>query len=435
MLSGKWVSGPTAIPRTGRCRKACRRLPIDGAASLQGRDRAVWDLSPRLRRPRAKPRRRNTSPPLKESHCLTARRGAAQRSAARGNARPPQDVSVTFGEIRCRGRLTLRCSYNEMMPTNRQPTMQATYGIREVLRQASGAPTIALGGGNCWSLRVRNGRCTDLLSQKVSKEECCTSSSVATAWSEEDLDAGTLFFWRVLGGGVPCTACKESCAGVQCGEGRRCVLRRGAPRCVCAADCKAHARLRGPVCGTDGRSYTSVCRLRRRACRRKVPALAVDYPGKCQSSCERVQCGAGRHCLLDQNLRPHCVRCAQRCPSAAAAAASAQPASRQVCGADGVTYPSACHLREAACLKGRAIPEAYKGRCKRSHGPTVEADENRTRHISEGASCSSVRCGDRQTCLTEPDTGAPRCVTCSYRCPRARSRPRPRGSGRAGAGA
>ncbi|XP_049762714.1 follistatin isoform X2 [Schistocerca cancellata] len=272
-------------------------------------------------------------------------------------------------------------------------------------------------GGNCWSLRVRNGRCTDLLSQKVSKEECCTSSSVATAWSEEDLDAGTLFFWRVLGGGVPCTACKESCAGVQCGEGRRCVLRRGAPRCVCAADCKARARLRGPVCGTDGRSYTSVCRLRRRACRRKVPALAVDYPGKCQSSCERVQCGAGRHCLLDQNLRPHCVRCAQRCPSAAAAAASAQPASRQVCGADGVTYPSACHLREAACLKGRAIPEAYKGRCK------------------QGASCSSVRCGDRQTCLTEPDTGAPRCVTCSYRCPRARSRPRPRGSGRAGAGA
>jgi hypothetical protein len=57
---------------------------------------------------------------------------------------------------------------------------------------------------------VRNGRCTELLSEKVSKEECCASDSVATAWSSEDLDAGTLFFWRVLGGGVPCYACKGS---------------------------------------------------------------------------------------------------------------------------------------------------------------------------------------------------------------------------------
>jgi hypothetical protein len=55
---------------------------------------------------------------------------------------------------------------------------------------------------------VRSGRCTELLNEKVSKEECCASDHVATAWSSEDLDAGTLFFWRVLGGGVPCYACK-----------------------------------------------------------------------------------------------------------------------------------------------------------------------------------------------------------------------------------
>jgi hypothetical protein len=63
-------------------------------------------------------------------------------------------------------------------------------------------------GGNCWSAMVRSGRCTELLNEKVSKEECCASDHVATAWSSEDLDAGTLFFWRVLGGGVPCYACK-----------------------------------------------------------------------------------------------------------------------------------------------------------------------------------------------------------------------------------
>ncbi|PNF28848.1 hypothetical protein B7P43_G04419 [Cryptotermes secundus] len=135
--------------------------------------------------------------------------------------------------------------------------------------------------GNCWSAMVRSGRCTELLNEKVSKEECCASDHVATAWSSEDLDAGTLFFWRVLGGGVPCYACKESCSGVECGEGKKCVVRRGRPKCVCSPDCRK-SRHKGPVCGTDGRSYRSICRLRKRACRRKSSTLAVAYYGHCQ---------------------------------------------------------------------------------------------------------------------------------------------------------
>lgn len=63
-------------------------------------------------------------------------------------------------------------------------------------------------GGNCWSAILRNGRCTELLSEKMTREDCCATNSVATAWSAEDLDPGALFFWRVLGGGVPCHACK-----------------------------------------------------------------------------------------------------------------------------------------------------------------------------------------------------------------------------------
>lgn len=72
-------------------------------------------------------------------------------------------------------------------------------------------------------------------------------------------------------------------------------------------------------------------------------------------SCDNIRCPAGKHCLLDQNLSPHCVRCSQRCPT---------PSTATVCGTDAVTYQSACHLREAACRKGKAIPVAYKGRCK-----------------------------------------------------------------------
>ena len=75
---------------------------------------------------------------------------------------------------------------------------------------------ILASGGNCWVGMSRPGRCTSLLSQHVDKESCCSDAKgggsapagAGAAWSPEDLDAGGLFFWRVLGGGAPCTPCK-----------------------------------------------------------------------------------------------------------------------------------------------------------------------------------------------------------------------------------
>ncbi|XP_076165869.1 follistatin-related protein 3 isoform X4 [Ptiloglossa arizonensis] len=212
----------------------------------------------------------------------------------------------------------------------------------------------------CWS-SISNGRCKELLSQRVTKENCCASNAAAaTAYSEEDLDSEKLFFWGVLGGGVQCRPCRESCAEVRCEEGKKCVVRRGRPRCVCSPECKA-PRGGGPVCGTDGKSYKNLCRLKKRACKKGSHELAVAYKGHCQSSCVRVRCGQGRSCLLDQNLSPHCVKCARRCPQPPP---QQRAAARPVCGADGNTYKSACHLRLAACRAGRAIPVAYKGHCK-----------------------------------------------------------------------
>ncbi|KAG7200063.1 hypothetical protein KM043_000512 [Ampulex compressa] len=258
-------------------------------------------------------------------------------------------------------------------------------------------------GGICWS-SISNGRCKELLSQGVTREDCCASNAAAaTAYSEEDLDSGSLFFWRVLGGGVQCRPCRESCTEVLCEEGKKCVIRRGRPRCVCSPECKApRGGGGGPVCGTDGRSYKNLCRLKKRACKKGSRELAVAYNGHCQSSCARVRCGQGRSCLLDQNLSPHCVKCARRCPQAPPHHRIA--GARPVCGADGNTYKSACHLRLAACRAGRAIPVAYKGHCK------------------QNADCTTIRCREGQTCLSEIKSGRPRCVTCTYRCPRKRER-------------
>lgn len=75
----------------------------------------------------------------------------------------------------------------------------------------------------------------------------------------------------------------DTCENIDCGGGKKCILRKGSPKCVCAPNCKQRGRhMRNPVCGTDGRNYRTLCRLKKRACR-KNEAIAVDYTGLCQS--------------------------------------------------------------------------------------------------------------------------------------------------------
>lgn len=148
-------------------------------------------------------------------------------------------------------------------------------------------------------------------------------------------------------------------------------------------------------------------------------------------SCDKIKCPYGMQCLVDQNLSPHCVNCLKEC---------SDTPKRRVCGADGQTYPSACHLRQKTCREGKAIPIAYKGPCRGEYKNIFaslqylnifssltnigsqnfkiknEGVQLNVECFAEGATCETVRCQDRQSCLIDFTTKMPRCVSCTSTC-------------------
>eukprot|EP00071_Canis_lupus_P005900 XP_005620419.1 agrin isoform X4 [Canis lupus familiaris] len=135
----------------------------------------------------------------------------------------------------------------------------------------------------------------------------------------------------------PCDRCG------QCRFGALCEAETG--RCVCPSECVASAQ---PVCGSDGHTYASECELHVHACTHQI-SLHVVSAGHCQT-CGDTVCAFGAVCLAGQCVCPRCER----------------PPPGPVCGSDGVTYDSACHLREAACQQQTQIEEARAGPCEQA---------------------------------------------------------------------
>ncbi|KAJ4942622.1 hypothetical protein JOQ06_012474, partial [Pogonophryne albipinna] len=170
--------------------------------------------------------------------------------------------------------------------------------------------------------------------------------------------------------------------------------RRSKPRCVCAPDC-SNITWKGPVCGSDGKTYKDECALLKAKCK-GYPDLDVQYQGRCKKTCRDVLCPGSSTCVVDQTNNAYCVTCNRICPEVTSP-------EQYLCGNDGIVYASACHLRRATCLLGRSIGVAYEGKCIKAK------------------SCEDIQCSSGKKCLWDARMSRGRCSLCDEICPESRT--------------
>ncbi|XP_037397457.1 agrin isoform X6 [Pygocentrus nattereri] len=151
----------------------------------------------------------------------------------------------------------------------------------------------------------------------------------------------------------PCKK-QEECQE-ECKFSSVCLLEHGKPRCSCEPiQCDGTYK---PLCGKDGHTYPNDCERKNAECTTQMH-IPVKQQGPCDlnapSPCLKKTCEFGGTCVV-KNGEAVC-----ECPDACSQAQD------PVCGNDGHTYNSQCHMRAMGCALQKNINISHKGPCDKA---------------------------------------------------------------------
>ncbi|XP_050436691.1 agrin-like [Adelges cooleyi] len=180
--------------------------------------------------------------------------------------------------------------------------------------------------------------------------------------------------------------------------------------CACSEFCNEDFN---PVCGSDGKTYSNECFLRRQACR-TMPDLRIIFRGKCDQGvnpCTNITCWEGSHCTINRLGIAEC-----RCPDPTLCENSVRP----ICGTDGHTYESKCHLDRISCNSKSGVQMAYEGPCGET-SPCKDYSCNFGAHCKlsdEKAVCACPSCPEHHepVCGTDGNTYSNECKLKYHSC-------------------
>jgi len=149
----------------------------------------------------------------------------------------------------------------------------------------------------------------------------------------------------------------EVCKTLACFNGKTCMIEDGIGVCRCLFNCSSSDQ--NKICGSNGIIYPNQCELERENCAQESRIVSVDY-SNCVNQCNSKTCPYGQ-CLQRPNGQFEC-QCTP-CPTI-------YSTQDTICGNNGITYSSHCHLQHDACTRRVEIQAIHMGQCNNCHNVT-----------------------------------------------------------------
>ncbi|CAK8695680.1 unnamed protein product [Clavelina lepadiformis] len=180
---------------------------------------------------------------------------------------------------------------------------------------------------------------------------------------------------------------RDECTEWSCDYGAECLMTSSlVRRCVCPdMPCSVEDQ-EAELCSTEGVTYVNACQVRKRMCELQR-WIEIQHVGSCGvERCEdRWDCLFDGDCINGECVCVPCRDVLDRKVYYLGEYANTDGADRalkhtSVCGSDGITYESECHMRYHACMAKTIVVPAKMGVCHNKNDRSPEVEE--LSHIS-----------------------------------------------------